>query len=94
MIATRGSAIRLLRGVALGATGLALAACSTTTYGTGVGPTAQTVQDLANIVDFGPGDPVFYCVRPGLENQPTPGAPLPPPPPPGTEIPPCPEPER
>lgn len=88
----RGSAIRTLRGAALGAVGIALAACETTTYGTGVGPTAQTLQDIANITDFGPDTPVFYCVRPGIEHTPAPGAPLPPPPPPGTEVPPCPEP--
>jgi hypothetical protein len=61
--------------------GLALAACSQTTYGTGKSPGQQTIEDIAGIAALGGGsdkEPIDYRARPKIV-QPPPGAPLPPP---------------
>lgn len=84
------AARRLIRGGVLVGAGIALASCSTTTYGTGVGPTAQTLQDIGNIVNFSQGEVIIYCARQPINQQPPPGAPLPPPIDPDTAPPPCP----
>ncbi len=55
-----------------------LAGCSTVTYGTGTPTTAQTLQDVAGIVDFTRDrDVIVYEERPGLQTPPD--ATLPPP---------------
>lgn len=82
MIAKSGSVLRLLQGAALAGIGLAMAGCSTTTYGTGVGPMTQTLVDLSNIVDFSRDEFIQYCQRQGIVvpptfNLPPPGAPTP-----------------
>lgn len=59
--------------------GLALAACSQTTYGTGKSPGAQTLEDIAGIAALGgPSDkePIDYRARPKIV-APPPGSPLP-----------------
>jgi hypothetical protein len=58
---------------------LPLGACmAATTYGTGVSPGKQTVEDLASIVSFGgkKGAPIDYAARPPIV-APPPGAALP-----------------
>ena len=47
-----------------------LAACGTT-YGTGVGTTVQTMQDMVNLIDLRQDDPIVYQARPGLVAPPT-----------------------
>ena len=59
-----------------------LAGCGTT-YGTGVGTTAQTLQDMTNILNLRQGEAIEYQPLPGVVvppcvNDPTP-CPLPPP---------------
>jgi hypothetical protein len=75
------SSIRsLMAGAALAALGLALAACSQTTYGTGTAAGMQTLEDLSGLVSLGSPDKeaINYQPRPKIV-APPPGAPLPPP---------------
>ncbi len=59
----------LIRGGLVVVLGAALAGCGTT-YGTGVGTTAQTLQDMTNIINLRQG--------PGIAYQPLPGVVVPP----------------
>ena len=71
----------LIAGAATAVLGLALGACSETTYGTGTTPGMQTLEDIAGIAVLGGGDkkdPIEYSARPKLV-PPPPGTPLPPP---------------
>ena len=73
------SSIRsLIAGAGISALGLALAACSGTTYGTGTPPGMQTLEDLGGIVALGSPDKelINYQPRPKIV-APPPGAPLP-----------------
>ncbi len=67
-----------LTGATIAALGLALAACNGTTYGTGVSPGQQTLEDIAGIAALGSPkkDPIRYTARPAIV-APPPGAPLP-----------------
>ena len=56
----------------IAASAFALASCSTVTYGTGVGTTAQTVQDMTRMLTlFNPSERILYEERPGLETPQT-----------------------
>jgi hypothetical protein len=82
MILERARRNTLIRGGLAVVLAAGLAGCGTT-YGTGVGTTAQTLQDMTNLLNLRSDDPINYQPLPGVVvppcvNDPVP-CPLPPP---------------
>lgn len=76
----KSSTGRIVVGIALAGSAMALAGCQSTTYGTGKSPGMQTVEDLAGIAMLGTPneEPIEYRPRAGIVTPPNAGV-LPPP---------------